>query len=219
MQDYRIIDVSQWMDDFRFPGNPSFSVEGPFNRVTGSSPEFVYDFTSCTQTGTHIQGPHYFLKDGRTIETFPLEDFEGDAVLIDIEKRGEDTTRSDLESLLDEADCKLEILILRSGNMEEIISSGSIDPTRRPGLSMDAAKFLAEETNFKMLAIDSIGFESRITKNFEVNVYLCSKEILLLEGLVNLNSVSQRKVQLQAFPLKLKGVEGTPCRAIIRETL
>ncbi len=68
-----------------------------------------------------------------------------------------------------------------------------------------------------MIEIDSIGVESRKSKNFQVNKYLCSEGVLLLEGLFNLNAVHKRKIFLEAFPLKTSGVEGTPCRAIIKE--
>jgi arylformamidase len=219
MKKYRIIDVSQWMDDFEFLGNPKLNLTGPFNRVPGSNPEFVYDFMSCTQSGTHIQGPHYFIKNGRRIDDFPLDCFEGKAAIVDLSKKGIDTTRHDLESLLKEVDPSTEVLIFRTGNMEEIINSKILDPTRRPGLSLDAAEYLAKNFSFKMLAIDSIGFESRQTKNFEINVYLCSQGLLLLEGLVNLYDVTSPDVFLEAFPLKIRGVEGTPCRAIIKEMI
>jgi kynurenine formamidase len=41
----------------------------------------------------------------------------------------------------------------------------------------------------------------------------------LLEGLINLKEVKSRRFFLEAFPLKIRGVEGTPCRAIIKEPL
>src|ERR1051326_243426 len=88
---YTLIDISLWMDDFTFEGDQPFEVTGPLNWITGSNPEFVYDLKASTQTGTHIQGPHYFLEEGKRIETFPLEAFEGWAHIVEMEKRGEDT--------------------------------------------------------------------------------------------------------------------------------
>jgi len=217
VDNYRIIDVSQWMDDFRFPGDPEFTVTGPFNRVSGDNPEFVYDLGLCTQTGTHIQGPHYFLESGTKIHEFPLSSFEGKALIVDLFKRGRDTTREDLASFLDGKDLAGKIVIFRTGNMEEIIEKGVVDPADRPGLATDAAKYLVETMKVKMIAIDSIGVESRESKHFEVSKYLCSQGVLLLEGLVNLYAVSKREVFLEAFPLKIRGVEGSPCRAIIKE--
>ena len=219
MTDYRIIDVSQWMGNFLFPGNPEFQVTGPFNRVSGNNPEFVYDFVFCSQTGTHIQGPHYFLESGQKIDLFPLSMFEGHALLVDLEKLGVDTTREDLVSKLQSENLAGQILVLRTGNMEEIIETGELSPGTRLGLSLGAAQYLAEEQRIKMIAIDSIGIESRETKDYEVSKYFCSKNVLLLEGLVNLSAVRDPRFFLEAFPLKIRSVEGTPCRAIIKEPI
>ena len=43
------------------------------------------------------------------------------------------------------------------------------------------------------------------------------KDILLLRPLVNLRAITQSRVQLIALPLKVKGVCGTPCRAVVLE--
>ena len=68
-----------------------------------------------------------------------------------------------------------------------------------------------------MIGIDSVGLESRVSENYDVNVYLCSQGIIILECLVNLHSIKKHEVFLEAYPLKIKGVEGTPCRAIVKE--
>ncbi len=216
-QPYCLIDISMGMDAFTFEGDQPFEVVGPLNWVTGSNPEFVYDFKASTQTGTHIQGPHYFLEYGRKIETFPLEAFEGWATVVQIEKRGEDTSREDLRRQLEPLTIADEIVLLRSGHMDEVIREGKLDPARRPGLSLNAARYLVEEKGVRMIAIDSVGLESRVTANYEVNVYLCQQEILILEGVVDLHRISKPRVFLEAFPLKMCGVEGTPCRAIVKE--
>jgi arylformamidase len=214
---FRLVDVSHWIEDFVFPGNPGFEKTGPHNRVSGENREFVYDLSFCTQSGTHIQGPHYFLEEGQTIDLIPLEYFEGSCLLVDLEKRGTDTTAQDLETLIAPGERRLPVLILRTGHMEEVLSSGNLDPSRRPGLSLDAASFLTDRTSFRMIGIDSVGLESRRTKNHEVNLHFCRRGMLLLEGLVNLHSVRSRYAFLHAYPLKVRGVEGTPCRAVIRE--
>lgn len=217
MGDYKIIDLSIWMDSFTFPGNPPWKINGPFNRVTGSNSEYVYDFELCTQSGTHIQGPHYFNEHGKKINDFPLNRFEGSAHIIDVEKRGDDVTRSDLEKLLANIELEGRILILRTGHMDELIREKKIDPLRRPGISLDAAKYLCDEKKINMIAIDSIGLESRTSKNYEVNTYLCSKGKLILECITNLHEIKSKNVFVEAFPLRIKGVEGTPCRAIAKE--
>lgn len=219
MNPYRLIDVSMDMEDFTFAGNPHFRAEGPFSRVPGRNPEFVYDLTLSTQTGTHIQGPHYFLEEGRRIDSFPLEAFEGMACVLDLAKRGEDTTLEDFKALLQAGDMECPFVLLRTGHMEEAIRSGVLDPASRPGLAMEAARFLVKEWGVRLIAIDSVGVESRGTGNYEVNRFLCESGVLILEGLVNLFEIRQRHVFLEAFPLKMRDVEGTPCRAVVKEFL
>lgn len=219
MNDYRLIDISMDMGGFTFPGNPPFRVEGPFSRVPGDTPEFVYDLTLSTQTGTHIQGPHYFMEDGRRIETIPLEFFEGRACVLDLVKRGQDTTAEDLQKLILPGDMGCPVVLFRTGHMEAVIRSGRLEASERPGLSLEAARYLVREWRARLIAIDSVGVESRVTENYEVNRFLGESGVLILEGLVNLGSIRMRHVFLEAFPLKIGGVEGTPCRAVVKEPL
>lgn len=214
---YRLIDVSMWMDDFQFPGDQPVQVTGPFNFVEGDNPEFVHHLFTPTQAGTHVQGPRYFLPDGATIDSFDLSRFEGEAVLVDMPERGADMQLADLQRALAGRPLTGRILLLRSGHMDEAVASGVLDPARRPGLSLAAAQWLAHEAGVNMVAIDSVGVESRVTANYEVNVVLCRAGVLILEGLVNLSALGPGRLWLEAFPLKVRGVEGTPCRALVKE--
>jgi arylformamidase len=216
---YRIIDLSMYLDGFTFADDQGVEVEGPFNRVPGNNPEFVYDLKICSQSATHIQGPHYFLEAGRPIDEFPLERFESDAFVVDMPKRGEDTTRSELSALVGELDLKGKAVLFRTGHMQQLIEGSPLEAHTRPGLSLEAAQYLVEEKGVSMVGIDSVGLESRQTQNYEVNVYLCENEIMILEGLVNLEQIKKDWVFVEAFPLKLEKVEGTPCRAIAKELL
>jgi len=208
-----------YLDGFTFDEDQGVEVTGPFNRVPGTNPEFVYDLKLCTQSATHIQGPHYFLKEGRPIDEFSLDYFEADAFLVDMPKRGEDMSKEELEILLADVDLKDKAVLFRTGHMQELVDGLKLEPHTRPGLSLEAAQYLVEEKEIKMVGIDSVGVESRKTENYEVNVYLCHNEIMILEGLVNLEAIKKDWVFLEAFPIKLAKVEGTPCRAIVKEML
>ena len=212
-----LVDVSMWMDAFTFPGDQPVQARGPLNVLPGTNPEYVYELSMPSQGGTHIQGPHYFLADGARIDSFPLERFEGRAHLVDVVRRGEDTEPEELAAALGDEDVRGDVVLLRSGHMDEVVATGVLDPAARPGLSLAAAAYLADERGAGMIAIDSVGMESRRTRNYEVNVFLCRRGVLLLEGLVNLGALSHDDdLWLEAFPLKLRGVEGTPCRAVVR---
>jgi kynurenine formamidase len=219
MNKNRIIDISIPMDAFIFPSNPHWELEGPFNRVTGQNREYVYDFKLCTQSGTHIQGSHYFLKYGKKISEYPLDFFEGDAYIFDSDKRGIDISCNDLKTELQDVDLFGKTLIFRTGHMEELIEEKVLNKNTRPSLSLEAARYLCEEKGIRMIAIDSVGVESNLSENYDVNVYLCEKGILILECLANLALIKSKHVWIEAFPLKIQGVEGTPCRAIVKEVI
>lgn len=203
------------MDGFVFPGDDPVRVDGPFDVVGTDNPEWVYSITTPTQAGTHIQGPHYFLEDGATIDTFSLDRFEGWAYLVDSTKRGTDTTAHDLQAQLGHCDLNGQNVLLRTGHMDELVAGEPLRPETRPGLSIDGAQWLIDQ-RINMVAIDSVGLESRESQHFEVNVMLCQQEILILEGLVGLRAITTERVWLEAMPLKVGGVEGTPCRAIAK---
>ena len=214
---YRLVDVSMWMDDFQFPGDEPVVVSGPFNFLTGANPEYVHHLSTPTQAGTHVQGPRYFLADGVTIDTFPLERFEGEAVMVDLPHRGTDMELHELQAALAGRSLTGRVLLLRSGHMGRVIDSGVLDPLDRPGLSLEVARWLADESGVGMVAIDSVGVESRKTSDHDVNVTLCRAGILILEGLIGLERLGSGPLWLEAFLLKLRGVEGTPCRAVVKD--
>lgn len=227
---YRIIDISIPMKDnmFTFPGGPAFEKFGPYNVLPGNNPEYFYYLMLCTQTGTHIQGAHHFMKNGRRIHQYPLTAFEGEAVVVDI-PNGE-IDRDYLAARLEGEKLENRIVILRSGHMDDVIARyHRLQKTQpvteaaltavigeRPGLSPAAAEFLVDK-HVKMVCIDSLGVESRFSPNYEVNAFLCQNDVLILEQVINLYAIKKPRVFLQAFPLPIEGVEGTPCRAIVKE--
>lgn len=209
-----LYDLSVDTAAFTFPGDPPATAVGPVNRVPGANPEYVYDLTLCSQSGTHVQGPHYFLADGRRIDAFGLEAFCGWAQVVDAPARGVDTGWETLDAQLPSE--AVEVVVLRTGHMDALAAGLPLEPATRPGISLEAARYLAERRGVRLLGIDSVGLESRESRNYEVNRYLCERGVLLLEGLAGLDRLPRSRIYLEAFPLKLAGVEGTPCRAVAR---
>lgn len=226
------IDISMHITEgmFAYPRSPRFLSSGPLSFIEGDVREYCYELRPCTQTGTHIQGPHYFLRDGRKIHQFPLSAFEGECRVLDIDP-SETVTEERVRAQLTSEDISSKIVLFRSGRMDEWLarleasrSSGEAGSDKglisellkcKPGLSPDGARFLVSKGP-KMLGIDSVGFEPPGSHSFEVNRYLCEHELLLLECLVNLDKVPRKGAWLEAFPLPIVGVEGTPCRALVR---
>lgn len=215
MRRYRLVDLSLSMAAFVFPGNPPLSLKGPYNRVDGDNREYVYDFQLCTQSGTHIQGAHYFSGSGKTIDAYPLERFEGWAHVVDVQPNGEDITAAQLEAALGTVEVSDGIVVLRTGAMENLLRTGAVN-RRLSGLSLEGAKYLCDVKKVKLLAVDAPGLESVHSRHHEVTVYLGTRDVLILEGLCNLQALRGGQVFIEAYPLKIEGVEGTPCRAVAK---
>jgi kynurenine formamidase len=223
-QDYDLIDLSLELneDSIFFPGDCPPRVKGPFSLIPGEHPEFVYEMEMSTQAGTHIQGQHYFVEDGKRIDQYPLARFEGPARVVDC--RG--LRRIDaafLHSALPEARLEALMLLFHTGYTAELLARKSArggplsfdDLADKPGLTDDGAQFLLER-GARFLGIDSVGFEPYPTNDHAINRRLCAHNVLLLENLTRLERVPATGAWLECFPLPLPGVEGTPCRAIAK---
>jgi len=199
-----------------FPGDPPVRIDGPYNALNGPIREYCYTLRLPTQAGTHIQGPHYFRAEGRTIDAFPLTRFAGEAWVIDV--RGQRLVTPAALAPLANAHLAGQVVLLHSGYMARLLAAPTPEALERlvaakPGLTLEAAHWLVER-GLRFIGIDSVGLEPGGATDYSVNRYLCQEEVLILEGLINLEQLPGRGAWVEAFPLPIRGVEGTPCRAI-----
>mgnify|MGYP003315885256 CR=1 FL=1 len=187
-----IIDISQEITKCNvYPGDPIPKV----NRVSKMENGDLYNLSEismCAHNGTHVDAPAHFIKDGKTIDQIPLEYFVGTCYVY-----------------------------THSGNITEkdaLNILNKIDDTDKLLIKGDAIIIKESAQIFKDSNIKLIGTESQsvgpIDSPMEVHQILLGKEIVLLEGL-NLKNVEDGIYYLCAQPLNFKGIEGSPCRAIL----
>lgn len=70
------------------------------------------------------------------------------------------------------------------------------------GPAGERARWPAESSGVRMIAIDSVGVESRMTTDYDVNVTLRRAGILILEGLVGPSEPGERRLWLRGVPLE-----------------
>jgi len=221
---YDIIDLSLELNEagIFFPGDCAPKVQGPFSFVPGEHREFVYEVEMSTQAGTHVQGQHYFVEDGKKIQQYPLARFEGPARVVDCRGRNR-IDEGFLRRTLPETRLDSLMLLFFTGFTAELLARKSArrgglridDLADKPGLTAGGANFLLER-GARFLGIDSVGFEPHPTSDHAINRLLCAHDVLLLENLTRLELVPKTGAWLECFPLPLPGVEGTPCRAIVK---
>src|ERR1700678_963946 len=172
-----------------------------------------------THIGTHADAPRHFIPNGQTIDEIPLDLLIGPATVVDF------TGCQPLQPI-DIADLEQKLhgkipagLILRTGWSEYF---GNLKfYNEYPFLSENAAQWLVEK-GVRLIAMDTPSPDnpahSRGTpKDSPNHKVLLGAEVVLVEYLANLKSLTAPEVELIVLPLKLKGCDGSPARCVAIE--
>lgn len=191
----KVIDISQEILTCRvYEGDPAPRVDRLMDMNDGE----LYNlsaFSMCAHNGTHIDAPRHFIKDGKTVDEIPLDSFVGTCF---VAEHAGGVSAADAENILSKA--------VASGAGERILLKGKLVVTA------EAAEVFAR-AKIKLLGNESqtVGPENA---PMEVHLILLSAEVVLLEGIV-LSDVAEGVYTLSAAPLNFRGIEGSPCRAIL----
>ena len=178
--------------------------------------------TLYNHMGVHHDPPNHIIKGGMSTDQFPLDRFFGKAKVLDYRDKPKDEPlmRSDFENKGIAAD---DIVIAFVGYDPP---SGDEELPSYAYLSGEAAEYLAS-IPIKAFATDmpSTGSFHQYIKNAQAGIMgsenylpehyaLLSKNIVNIEGLVNLESiVDEEYVVFVGFPLKIENGTGAPIRA------
>ncbi len=155
-------------------------------------------------TGTHIDSPLHFVAGGQTIDKITLDRFITKCKVVSCTKSKE---RIGIEDLQDKGIEEGDFILLKSRNsLEDILESNFIY------LDRDGAAYLAQR-KIKGIGTDALGIE-RAQPAHETHKTLLNAGIVILEGL-RLKDVEDGEYLLVAPPLKIKGAEAAPARAIL----
>ncbi|MDR3594486.1 cyclase family protein [Clostridium sp.] len=167
--------------------------------------------TMYSHTGTHIDAPAHMLSYGAYLDDLDIETFIGNAIILDF--TNENINLIDLGSLkpYEEKIKNVDFIIIKTGWSKYWGDKKYYEDF--PSLSEEAAKWLSE-FNLKGIGIDAISIDGIKSTTFAVHKILMSKNIIIIENLTNLNSVSNEYFVLSIMPLKNKNADGSPVRAI-----
>ena len=141
-----VIDLTHTIhDDIQiFPGDPIPSIR---RSLTHEKDYCHVDLLKLgSHTGTHIDAPYHFLKDGQRIDEIAVERFIGKGILIDVSDKSERDLidSADLEPLSSEIR-KGDFVILKTGWDRYF---GTPRYLQHPYLSVDAGGLLVKLANF-----------------------------------------------------------------------
>jgi len=169
---------------------------------TGTSYETRLDIS--LHTGTHMDSPLHMIEGGENIESISLEQVITRCRVIDLTDVEEKITKIDLET---KEICENDFILLKTKNSTENILEGNFIYLDKTG-----AEYLRDK-KIKGVGIDSLGIE-RDQPAHETHLTLFEAGIVILEGL-KLDQVDEGEYFLFAAPLKIKGVEAAPVRAVL----
>ena len=192
---------------------PSFIKWSKFD-IHGYDSEVMF---LSTHTGTHMDAPSHFISGRATIDEIEVSRFVcNNALLLKIEKGSNQTiSRNDIIGCEKDGDWEEikenDTIVFFTGWESQIEKDNYISDN--PGLSTDAAKYLAEK-KVNAVAIDGPSIDPGIDNSFKAHKILLSYDILIIENLCNLEKFNTGRFTLIVTPLKLIGVSGSPVRAI-----
>ena len=169
-----------------------------------------------SHAGTHMDAPFHFEVNSQTIDEFEISRFICDSWVIPIDAHAEQKIK--LEDLGEYADLinKGDGVILKTGwsaYANEIKYREEL-----PGIHESLANwFVGKGINMLAVETPSIADVMDMEEVTKIHEILLSGDVIIVEGLTNLDTVSKKKVKFIALPLKIKGGDGAPARVIAIE--
>ncbi len=195
-----------------FPGSPKPQFISWSNlKEDGYNLELLF---LSSHTGTHLDAPYHFVKNGLKINQIPLDRLIGKAILIKIKKtKNNAITKSDI-ILFERKNGKIpnkSSIFFFTGWQKNLQKKNYF--TENPGLDISAAKYIASK-KINLVGIDSPSIDLGNDESFNVHHIFSKNNILIVENLTNLKKISSKEFNFTILPLKLKDATGSPVRAI-----
>ena len=162
-------------------------------------------------SGTHIDAPQHFIKDGAPVDQVPLTALVGPARVI----QSPDSVQAiDAAELTRHQWKGTERVLFRTRSTSGHWMSSPVFHHDFAYVAPDAAQLLAD-AGVKLVGIDYISAEQYGAAAPATHRTLLGKGIPIVEGL-DLSDVPAGDYDLVVLPLKVRGHEGAPARAIVR---
>lgn len=163
-------------------------------------------------SGTHMDAPMHFIRDGASVEKVSLEPLIGTARVIDIP----DSVQAIDAAELNRHEWKgAERLVFRTRSSLRGWMKSSTFHRDFAYIAPDAAQLMAD-AGVKLVGVDYISAEQFGAPAPLAHRTLLGKGIPIVEGL-SLETISPGDYELIVLPIKVGGHEGAPARAVMRK--
>jgi len=170
-------------------------------------------FSLGAHSGTHIDAPMHFVRDGAPIDQVPLEPLIGPARVIDIPDAVQSINVAELNRHRWRG---AERVLFRTRSSQRGWMRSPAFHKDFAYIAPDAARLLAD-AGVKLVGIDYISAEQFGAPAPLTHRTLLGKGIPIVEGL-SLERITAGDYDLVVLPMKVGGHEAAPARAILRKT-
>jgi len=195
-----------------YPGDPSPSFES-YSTLQKDGVSLT-KITMGSHTGTHVDAPRHFIRDGIGIDRIPLNKLIGEAYVADLSKKpiGGGITSKDLRRELETEIASDDIVAIYTGCSEHWgDKSINRDYTY---LTEDAADYLVSK-KVRAVGIDFLSVEKFKATEHVVHKTLLGNGIFIIESLSNaLNQFVGQRILMICMPIKLRDGDGAPSRVV-----
>ena len=205
-----LIDISRPL----YPGSPHWPGDRPtaFHlnaRIADGASCNVGELRLSVYNGTHADAPFHYNDRGATIDALDLGRFVGPARVIDA--RGRDALTADLLADLTAAElAAAPRLLFRT----DAWGDPAAFPTAWPLLDPALPAWLAAR-GVGLVGLDVPSVDELTSKDLPRHHRMDAAGLLILESL-DLRAVAPGVYELIALPLRLRGADGSPVRAVLR---
>ncbi|GAB3621733.1 cyclase family protein [Glutamicibacter endophyticus] len=199
-----------------YPGDPQVTLRRAAELETDGFE--VAELHLGSHSGTHMDAPLHLIADGSPIDRIPLEHCTGPARIVHV---GAPVA----QSVISLAAVRSQLSGLRPGTVVLFHTGysrhfGTDEYLRHPSLAVEIAEFLLEH-GVRLLGVDTLSPDLTPISEQSEPVQLPVHEVflgaggLIVENLTQLHRASGTGWRFSAFPLRLRGVDGSPVRAVL----
>jgi len=191
-----------------WPGDPPITVQRVASIAAGDMAN-VTRIALSAHTGTHLDAPAHFLRDGAGVETLPLDVLIGPAVVIAL---------MDVEAVTAAVLADAPIppgtrrLLLKTGNSARWEAGETTFSEQFVAITADGAQWCVDH-GIQLVGVDYLSV-APFDEPVDCHQILLRSGIVPVEGL-NLSKVSPGTYQLICLPLLIPGSDGAPVRAVL----
>jgi arylformamidase len=191
-----------------FPGDAEFAVSQTFT-IGPECPVNVASIAMSTHCGAHADAPLHYDPAGASIDMLDLDDFIGPARVIDARGSSPLCGFEEIEAALDGAPPRLLFRLMDRG--DELAW-----PTGFRALAPETVERLALRGT-RLIGVDVPSVDPETSKDLPSHMICRKYDLRIVENLV-LADVAPGDYELIALPLKLRGLDAAPVRAVLRRS-